>query len=74
MTKTAPKHANDYPKMLYKSGGITKLQDGDYTVLVVDGEDAHDAALKEGFFDTSPEAKEHAEAAKKAADKKAAKA
>ena len=54
---------NEYPKMLYKYPAETpfysELQDGSrYDTIIVDSAEEEEGAVKEGFFLTSPEAKE----------------
>jgi hypothetical protein len=55
---------NEFPKMLYKFPSVTKndfaeLQGGEkFDILIVNGVEDEEKALAEGFFLTSPEAKE----------------
>lgn len=50
-----------FPKMLYRFPGVAPdavaLQDGKYDLHQVDGEEAHDAALAEGWSETAAEAR-----------------
>lgn len=50
-----------FPKMLYRFPALladaAALQDGKYDQITVDGEEAHDAALAEGFHETPADAR-----------------
>lgn len=50
-----------FPKMLYRFPAVAPdavaLQDGKYDTHQVDGEEAHDAALAEGWSETAAEAR-----------------
>lgn len=52
---------NDFPRMLYRFPAVkpdaAKLQDGAYDTLIVGDEKEAKAALADGFFMTSPEAR-----------------
>lgn len=47
----------EYPKMLYRLGGDVKLEDGLFTILVVESKEEEKLAAKEGFCQTTKEAK-----------------
>lgn len=51
-----------FPKMLYRfpgtNGDAVALQDGRYDVLLVDDDEAHDAALAEGWHESAVEARQ----------------
>lgn len=50
-----------FPKMLYRfpgtGGDAVALQDGTYSLLQVDDEEAHDAALAEGWSESAADAR-----------------
>lgn len=50
-----------FPKMLYRfpgtGGDAVALQDGTYSTLTVDSDEAHDAALAEGWSETASDAR-----------------
>lgn len=70
-------HRTDFPRMLYRFPAITmsasKLQDAVYDTLVVNDQKEADAAIGDGWYLTSPEARKHGETAAQAAAAKAAK-
>ncbi len=53
---------NEFPKMMYKYPSETpfysELQDGKYDTIIVDDVEEETDAITEGWFLTSPEAKE----------------
>jgi hypothetical protein len=63
-----------FPKMLYQfPGRDAALQDGTYATRIVHDEDAHDAAVAEGWHEGPPAARQaHAEAQAKVAEEAAA--
>lgn len=55
-----------YPQMLYRIPGPLVLENGSFDTLVVDGDEALEAALAAGWHETSPEAKDAHEKAQAA--------
>ncbi len=57
--KSAPMIAdNEYPKMLYKEGGVEEIHGGHFNTLSVQDPDEESAALSDGWFLTTDEARE----------------
>jgi len=48
---------SQFPQALYQFGGNEQLEDGNYTSKLVHNEEERDAALADGFFTTTAEAK-----------------
>ena len=42
--------SNEYPKMLYKHGGVARIEGDDYTQVIVESADEEAEATAEGFF------------------------
>jgi hypothetical protein len=51
---------NDFPRMIYKTGGPEEIHGGRFHTLIVHGADELDAALAAGWFLSTPEAAEAA--------------
>jgi hypothetical protein len=58
---------NDFPRMLYRAGGVEQIHDGRFSTLIVADEQALNAALADGWFLTTPEAVAADEAVKQLA-------
>lgn len=61
--------SKQFPKMVYKSGGKHKLQDGMYDYLIVKDEAELEQAKKDGWKATPAEAKEPKKTAPKKTEK-----
>lgn len=49
--------SNDFPRMIYQAGGTEEIHGGHFATLIVDDQDALDAALAEGWSLTTDEAR-----------------
>jgi hypothetical protein len=57
---------NDYPKMLFRQPGNEPMHGGHFATLIVADEAGHEAALADGWHETTTAAKEAYEAEKAA--------
>lgn len=48
---------NDFPRMIYRAGGTEEIHGGHFSTLIVDDQDALDAALADGWHLTTDEAR-----------------
>ncbi len=58
---------NDFPRMLFRQPGLEPMHGGQFSTLIVADEDELDAALAEGWHETTTAAKEAHEAKQAAA-------
>jgi hypothetical protein len=49
-------NSNDFPRMVYRAGGTEEIHGGSFATLIVDDQDALDAALADGWHMTTDEA------------------
>lgn len=63
---------NKFPRMLYKHGGPEEIHGGRFHTRIVQDQDEQDAALADGWYKTTPDAKDAAKVSSEAAKQKAA--
>lgn len=63
---------NQFPMMLYKAGGPEQIHGGSFSTLIVGNLDEHDAAIADGWCETTPDALDAQQAEKERAARAAA--